>query len=170
LSAWSKAAKEAMYSGGQHVYCHQNNCRFTHVRCSQIRVIGGLLEPSLMLESRDVVDMFGLYYIGRRRYVNTANSVRSTIICLKTHVGLGQTLGLRPFRSPQWLLSCTKKHNTMAGIRASGKMLAGGAVCQRMRSSNSSGTFVAATFRRSHLIHADDSHSDTAPLNPISFK
>jgi hypothetical protein len=82
----------------------------------------------------------------------------------------GQPLRLRPFRSPQWLLSCTKTHSTMAGTRASGELLAGRAVCQRMRSSSSSSSSVAAMFRHSHLIHADASHSATFLLDPISFR
>jgi hypothetical protein len=82
----------------------------------------------------------------------------------------GQTLRLRPFRSPQWLLSCTNKHCQMAGTRSPGELLPGGAVRQRMRSSNSSSTFIAATCWRSHVIHADDSHSAIFLLGPINFE
>jgi hypothetical protein len=49
----------------------------------------------------------------------------------------------------------------MTGTRAAGELLAGGAVCQGMRNSKSSGTFVAATltltFRRGHVVCAGHS-------------
>jgi hypothetical protein len=89
---------------------------------------------------------------------------------LRMYLEQGQTLSLRPCRSPQWLLSCTKKHSPLAGTRSSGELLAGGAVCQRMRSSNSSTTFVAVTVKRSQLIHAYNSHSATFLPEPINFE
>jgi hypothetical protein len=58
----------------------------------------------------------------------------------------------------------------MADTRESGELLAGGAVCQQMRSSSSAGTFIVATFRRSHLLHADDSHSATVLLGPNNLR
>jgi hypothetical protein len=57
---------------------------------------------------------------------------------------------------PTMTATMHKKHSTMAGTRSSGELLAEGAVCQRMKNSRSSTVFVAATFRRRHLIYADD--------------
>jgi hypothetical protein len=45
---------------------------------------------------------------------------------------------------PYAMVLLDKTHSPMAGTRASGELLAGGAVCQRIRSSNSSSTFAAA--------------------------
>jgi hypothetical protein len=120
---------------------------------------------------RDVACVFGLKYIRHRIYGIFRREAR--LFGLRTYLERGQSLSLRPFHCPPvcWLLSCTNKHSTMAGTRASGKLLANcwRAVCQRMRSSNSS-TSAAATFRRSRLIHTDDSHSAAFLLDPINFK
>jgi hypothetical protein len=61
------------------------------------------------------------------------------------------------------------KPSTMADIRASGKLLAG-ASSVSADEEHSLSTFVAAMFRRSYLIHADDSHSVTFLLDPVNFK
>jgi hypothetical protein len=82
----------------------------------------------------------------------------------------GPTPEVAALSQPAVATICTNKHSPMAGTRSCGELLAGGAVCQRMKRSYSSSTFVAATLRCSQLIHADNSHYATFLLDPIIFE